>query len=47
MIVSWLGETDDFEKSADEVRDTAFGRIAHRHHVMSQDPDRPKPGCVG
>lgn len=39
--VSWLGETDDFEKSADEVRNTAFGELPVI--IISQDPDRPKP----
>jgi len=40
--VSWLGETDNFESSASEVARTAFEDLPLV--VISQDPDRPKPG---
>ena len=40
--VSWLGEFDDFEASAVEVAHTNFGTLPLL--IISQDPDRPKPG---
>lgn len=40
--VSWLGEVDDFEISADEVADTKFDDLPLL--IISQDPDRPKSG---
>jgi pimeloyl-ACP methyl ester carboxylesterase len=39
---SWLGEMDEFETSAKEAASTAFGDLPLL--VISQDPDRPKPG---
>jgi len=39
---SWLGEVDDFEISAKEVANTTFGDLPLL--IISQDPDRPKPG---
>jgi pimeloyl-ACP methyl ester carboxylesterase len=38
---SWLGEADDFEDSASEVKSVTFGDTPLL--VISQDPDRPKP----
>jgi len=40
--VSRLGEFDDFEASAAEVAHTNFGTLPLL--IISQDPDRPKPG---
>jgi pimeloyl-ACP methyl ester carboxylesterase len=39
---SWLGEVDDFETSAKEAENTTFGDLPLL--IISQDPDRPKPG---
>jgi hypothetical protein len=39
---SWLGEMDEFENSANEAASTTFGDLPL--WVISQDPDRPKPG---
>ena len=40
--LSWLGEVDQFEASAQQVRDSTFGNLPLL--VISQDPDHPKPG---
>lgn len=40
--ISGLGEVDDFEASAREVTNMKFGSLPLL--VISQDPDRPKPG---
>ena len=40
--LSWLDEVDQFETSAREVAKTSFGALPVL--VISQDPDRPKPG---
>ena len=39
---SWLGEMDAFETSAKEAANTTFGDLPLL--IISQDPDRPKPG---
>lgn len=39
---SWLGEMDSFETSAKEIAGTTFGDLPLL--IISQDPDRPKPG---
>lgn len=39
---SWLGEVDSFETSAKEAAGTTFGDLPLL--IISQDPDRPKPG---
>jgi|SRR5215469_3312437 len=38
---SWLGEVDEFENSASEVKNVTFGDTPLL--MISQDPDRPKP----
>jgi len=39
---SWLGELDSFEASASEATNTSLGNLPLL--VISQDPNRPKPG---
>ncbi len=39
---SWLGEMDEFETSANEAANRTFGDLPLL--IISQDPDRPKPG---
>lgn len=39
---SWLAEMDNFEVSASEATNTSLGNLPLL--VISQDPDRPKPG---